>query len=312
MIDTWLKTPIPKSAGQTIDWQQIPIRLETDPLVAIGPLSDYPELFTNAVYAGERDDSPYRGLYSLPHASNVICVRKSVAEKLVAAQKQLPKNQILIIYDGYRSNEIQQSLYDHYRKELEQIFPDHTDAWLDDETEKYVTNPNAKTEHPAPHTTGGAVDISIIELEPIAYQQRNDILKLAQSPDRDVKLFNLIANSAQHLDFGAPFDHGDPEAALAYYESFGPETARNNRRILYHLMESVGMKAFASEWWHYNAPETQMGARTSGARIASFGAVTLTDEIRELIDFRSKLAFESHITLPKIPVIEPSANHRVI
>lgn len=312
MNDEWLQTPIPKDAGITEGWQSIPIRLVTDPLVAIGPLSDYPELFTNSIYAGERDDSPYRGLYALPHASVVICVRKSVAQKLVKAQAKLPANKILIVYDGYRSIEVQRSLYDHYRKELEQIFPDHKDDWLDEETEKYITNPDAQSEHPAPHTTGGAVDLAIIDIDPTVYQQRSHILKLGQSPDRDVQMTNLIANAAQHIDFGTPFDHGDPEAALAYYEKIGPETARNNRRLLYHLMSSVGMASFSTEWWHFNAPETQMGARALGKNSASFSEVTLNDSIRELIDFRSKLPFESHITLPKVPVIEPSSNHRVI
>lgn len=313
MISAWLKTPIPNNVGTTHGWESVPIYKSTDPLVAIGTLSDYPQLFTNAVYAGEREDSPYRGLYALPHATKVICVRKSVADKLVRAQELLPPGKLLIIYDGYRSLDVQKSLYDHYYSELQRFFPDQTSEWLQQETERYVTLPSEDSAHPAPHTTGGAVDVAIISVDDENYQKRQDLLIQPKSEARDTAIANLISSTARLEDFGAPFDHGDAEASLAYYESSdGFENARDNRRLLYHLMTHVGFAPFASEWWHFNAPETQMGACTLKSESASFGSIDLPPEIQKLEELRTQLPISKQSNLPKIPVIEPSDHHKLM
>jgi hypothetical protein len=37
-------------------------------------------------------------------------------------------------------------------------------------------------------------------------------------------------------------------------------------------MTRAGMQAYEAEWWHYNAPESQMGAAAAGLPKATYGA----------------------------------------
>ena len=48
------------------------------------------------------------------------------------------------------------------------------------------------------------------------------------------------------------------------------EAARQNRRLLYHLMASVGLVNYSSEWWHFAYGERQWAARTGKAPIYGF------------------------------------------
>ncbi len=41
-------------------WEDVALTENGDPLVPVGPFTDFPDLFTNSVYYGERADSPYQ------------------------------------------------------------------------------------------------------------------------------------------------------------------------------------------------------------------------------------------------------------
>jgi hypothetical protein len=91
------------------------------------------------------------------------------------------------------------------------------------------------------------------------------------------------------LDFGTAFDHGGEKSALAYYESKiaageiladNDMRACNNRRFLFGMMTQAGFQPYFAEWWHFNAPESQMGAATAGLDYATFGAVGLDESNR--------------------------------
>ena len=90
-----------------------------------------------------------------------------------------------------------------------------------------------------------------------------------------------IIRNGLMIEFGTPFDHGSVRSALRYFEddkhvaNDADILARDNRRLLYYVMHEAGFEGFEHEWWHYNAPETQMGTKASGGRVASFGNATL-------------------------------------
>ncbi|MGH3430297.1 MAG: hypothetical protein ACREP9_14795, partial [Candidatus Dormibacteraceae bacterium] len=107
--------PIPEQVEQD-GWKEVPIEESGDPLVPIGPFSDYPTLFTNATYFGERTDSPYQldEGNQLAGALITVFVRESVANRLLQAQALLPAGHRLVVFDAYRSLDVQQALYDHY------------------------------------------------------------------------------------------------------------------------------------------------------------------------------------------------------
>lgn len=237
--------PIPPHAGNVDGWEQVPIDGSSEPLVAIGQGTHYP-LLTSAVYAGEHLHSPYRGDNVIQAASTTIAVRQSVAERLVHAESLLPDGLRLIVFDGYRSVEVQQALFDQFLEALRLQHSAMNDSDLVTETEKYVALPSHDATKPSPHSTGGAVDVAI------------------------------ISDNAM-IEFGTPFDHGSERSALRYFEDASQvltqkdSEARDNRRLLYAVMHAAGFEGYQHEWWHYNAPETQMGARAAKLARSFFG-----------------------------------------
>ena len=80
---------------------------------------------------------------------------------------------------------------------------------------------------PAVHSTGGAVDLTIV------------------GPDGEV------------LEMGTGFDEFNSATwTYAFEPDSGTglvnETARDNRRLLYNVMTEVGFTNLPSEWWHFD------------------------------------------------------------
>lgn len=242
--------PIPVVAGAVDGWRFMMLKERGEPLVAIGAGSEYDDLMTSAIYAGEHAHSPYRSENAIAAANSVVYVRKSVAERLRHAQAMLPGGMKLIVFDGYRSVAVQKALYDQFLNELRRLKPDWSDEQLADETERYVSLPSTNVVCPSPHLTGGAVDVAVMQ-------------------------------DGRMIEFGTPFDHGTERSALRYFENDGhvkteaDVIAKTHRRLLYSVMHDAGFEGFEHEWWHYNAPETQMGAHTGSGECASFGNGTL-------------------------------------
>jgi hypothetical protein len=102
----------------------------------------------------------------------------------------------------------------------------------------------------------------------------------------EMRLSATMRRHAKMLDFGTAFDHGGEKSALAYYESKiaageiltdNDMLACNNRRFLFGIMTQAGFQPYFAEWWHFNAPESQMGAATAGLDYATVGAVGLDE-----------------------------------
>jgi len=249
---------IPLDAGQIQGWKDILIEENShDPLVPLGPLSEEAsELATSAIYFGEHSSSPYaEDQHKLEGSLLTVFARQSVARRLVAAEKLLPAGYHLIVFDAYRPYQVQRSLYECYKQKLSKKYPDKDATALEAETQKYVSLPSTDPARPSPHNTGGAVDVAI------------------------------VGHDGTMLNFGTAFDHGGEKSALAYYESKiaagevltrDDQQACNNRRLLFSVMTQAGFQPYFAEWWHFNAPESQMGAAAAGHKLASFGAIKLS------------------------------------
>lgn len=78
----------------------------------------------------------------------------------------------------------------------------------------------------------------------------------------------IVDADGEILDMGAPFDHFGPEAwigtdqntSLESYKAYVERQQRNgiisaeaarNRTLLLEIMNSVGLRPYAKEWWHY-------------------------------------------------------------
>jgi D-alanyl-D-alanine dipeptidase len=299
---------IPLDAGQVTGWKNIPIIEDDhpDPLVPLGPFSKEANILTtSSIYFGEHSNSPYaKKINSLEGSLLTLFARRSVAHRLLIAENLLPTDYHLIVFDAYRPYKVQESLYDFYKQKLREKYPKLPGRQLDSITQKYVSLPSTDAARPSPHNTGGAIDAAIIKLDPLHEEELRQVrLQLASAKltttkraDLETRLSTIVRHNGKMLNFGTAFDHGGEKSALTYYESrlAAGETltnndlqACNNRRLLFEVMTQTGLQAYFAEWWHFNAPESQMGAATASLQQATMGAARL--EKREIAHENKRL-----------------------
>ena len=167
------------------------------------------------------------GGMAVPGSSPHIMARKTVKEMLRKAEDLLPKGYHLKIYDAYRPVAIQQFFWDYYRAKFAEEHPELNDEELDKLTRTCVSMPSYNILRPAVHSTGGAVDLTII------------------GPD------------GEPLDMGTDFDEfTDATWTYAFEPDSGTglvnDEARDNRRLLYNVMTAAGFANLPSEWWHFD------------------------------------------------------------
>ena len=172
----------------------------------------------------------------------VCLTRETVARKLVQAADKLPEGYGIYIFDSLRSLTVQKALYDQFREVAAKEHPGLAPQELDEIIDEFVALPVKRLDRPSPHATGGAVDLT-------------------------------LTRDGQPLDMGTAFDDFTPLAHTGALEKDCPpelEAARQNRRLLYHLMASVGLVNYSSEWWHFAYGERQWAAQTGGTPIYGF------------------------------------------
>ena len=87
------------------------------------------------------------------------CVRRSVAFRLVEAQRQLPKNLLLQVKEGFRPQSLQIKFYEDYLRRVARERPSFSPESIVEEVAAFVAPPEV-----APHCTGGAVDLTLMGL----------------------------------------------------------------------------------------------------------------------------------------------------
>lgn len=314
VVETGTYPEIPLDAGQVQGWKEIPIGRDgrLNPLIAIGPLSQVAEiLMTSSLYFGEHSNSPYgEKRNKLVGSLLTLFARQSVVHRLKVAERLLPAGHHLLVFDAYRTYQVQKSLYDFYKQKLREKYPDRADEALESETQSYVSLPSLDANRPSPHNTGGSVDIAIVTLDRVHEEELLQIRSrltdvchdFAKRVGLEMRLSAIMRRYARMLDFGTAFDHGGEKSALAYYESkmaAGKILTENalrachNRRLLFRIMTQAGFQAYFAEWWHFNAPESQMGAATAGFNYATLGAVNLDESNRAHENTRLKIHHEA-------------------
>ncbi|MDQ3815381.1 MAG: hypothetical protein M3347_15795, partial [Armatimonadota bacterium] len=198
------------------------------------PLVDIFEVCPELKWAAKspRFDFPRSGL-----------ARVTVAQMLKNSQELLPRGLHLQIVGAFRPFEIQKLMYDTVWAELKEKHPD----WDDDYVTEYINVFSAPPirETPPPHTTGGAVDLSIVD------------------------------EHGERLDMTSPYGIGW-ESAPTYVEGLS-KRARRNRELLISVLTEGGLTNFLGEWWHWSWGEPGWSLRT-GHPVALYGAV-LPDQI---------------------------------
>ncbi len=224
------------------DWKKVPIRENKEELISVSSVDT--ELLVVA---------PKYHELRLTSALNDCYVRREVVIKLVDAARNLPNGHKLLIWDGWRPTSVQRQLYETYLMKLSQEFPEWSEERLREGTRQFVSYPSENEEAPAPHITGGAVDVTIVD--------ENDV----------------------PLPMGTEFDDFTEQAWTNYYEekknnggklSEEEEMFLKNRQLLNHVMTSSGFTNYPAEWWHFDYGN-QWWAKQSNEPAAKYGLVHL-------------------------------------
>lgn len=194
----------------------------------------------------------------IPGSIPNLLLRRGAAELLTGVNARLaPAGLELFVFDGWRPRAVQSYFHDHWMPErILAAYPGLTPAEVVQEVEQYWSAPTDDAASPAPHSTGGAVDLTIRWI-----------------------------GGAEPLWMGSLFDDVSEIAHLDYFEvrqdlglALSNDEARKNRRLLYRLMTEAGFAANPTEWWHYGYGEL-MWARLTGAPAAFYGDASAQVEL---------------------------------
>jgi D-alanyl-D-alanine dipeptidase len=151
-------------------------------------------------------------------------VRREVYDRLVKAAQYLPNGFRLKVWDAWRPFALQEELFYRYSDDVIKEFglEDCTDDQKQSVIKKFVSEPIEDRDVPPVHTTGGAVDVTIVD------------------------------SDGRELEMGTKFDAFSDRTYTAYFENGENKLVRDNRRLLYSAMTKAGFTNLPSEWWHFD------------------------------------------------------------
>lgn len=202
-------------------------------------------------YASPRNPPYY---HVIPGAIDAIVMREGAARRLAGVNEKLARAELgLFVFDAWRPQAVQVYFHDKWLpNELRCRNPKLEGDALLAEVEAYWAAPSAGGDAPSPHSTGGALDLTI------------------------------RWRGGDPLWMGSLFDDASSIANTAHFEStdqndfsFSAEEARANRRLLYWLMRDAGFASNPGEWWHFSFGD-QMWAQLTGAPAALYSGADYT------------------------------------
>lgn len=173
-------------------------------------------------------------------------IRRSVYERLCAAQELLPCGLRLRLEVGLRSLNLQAKLFQLQHAKLKKQFPKMNEQDLFLETSKFVA-PVTTWEgviNVPPHSTGGAIDIILID-------------SLGQPVDMGV-------------DLNDPFQNKEAICTSATAISI---EARYHRDLMSKVLLTVGFVNYSGEFWHWSYGDRRW-AYITHAEYSIYGPIT--------------------------------------
>jgi zinc D-Ala-D-Ala dipeptidase len=204
-------------------YQQIVIQASAEPLVALPP--DFARCEPHA-YA--QLGAPYG-------AASPFSLRSGVVARLADAQAVLQQYQPgwrLQIFDAYRPVAVQQFMVDHTLAEVladrgwdvDQITVEQRQEALA-QVHQFWAIPNLNPLTPPPHSTGGAVDLTLVDA------------------------------TGQPVDMGSAIDELSPRSYPEHYIGLADPAAQmydRHRQLLNYCMSQAGFERHYHEWWHFS------------------------------------------------------------
>lgn len=195
-------------------------------------------------------------------------VRKTVAEMVGRAARNVPEGTTLGIVEGWRPIQRQQRIYDFMWESAVEAFPHRDRAALRRTVCRWVAPTDQKA--PPGHCTGAAVDVHLLDEE------------------------------GETIDVWSPHDRH--EAARTHVLGLD-ERAMFYRRALYEAMTREGFSNCRDEWWHYSYGDAGWAVRTEQPT-CFYGLVTMEPELYEELERMAEEAIRSRPNpfLPAPPV----------
>lgn len=213
---------IPNS-GKRSDWQEQPIEPAKEQLVLLNDV---------------RPDALV--IHPMSASPPPLYVREAVMNLLLMAASRLPSGYKLVIWEGWRSSETQFALFNKVTKDLINLFPNSSTEDIHQLAQLYISTSSSVATAPCPHSTGGAVDVSLVD-------DQGQLLLIDSLYTNNLEVY-----------------------ATGYYENqmnFRDLTELeldllNKRRLLHYAMTSVGFSNSLNKWWHFDFGNQSWAAET--------------------------------------------------
>lgn len=190
---------------------------------------------------------------SVPGSIPELYLRRAVAAKLKDVNARLAQHGMeLFLFDAWRPQAVQRYFHDDwFPRWLKARRPELEGEALVEEVEHYWAAPSSGAGSPSPHSTGGAVDLTLI-----------------------------FSDTHQPLFMGGMFDDVTEDAWTDALErkpivSMSDAEAQANRRLLYWIMDEAGFANNPTEWWHFSYGD-QLWAKLGGHPAALYGGCNPT------------------------------------
>lgn len=205
-------------------YQTIPIIECGDPLAPI-PL----DLFAVV------QPHPYEALGAPYGARSPYYLRQAVLERLIQAQEKLQQQQPewrIQIFDAFRPVAVQQFMVEytfHQRvQEMGLASQTLTEAQVQEiwqQVYQFWAVPSSDSKYPPPHSTGAAIDVSLVD------------------------------ETGAALDMGSPIDELSERSFPAYFGDSADSQEQqyhDNRQLLNSVMQASEFRRHPNEWWHFS------------------------------------------------------------
>mgnify|MGYP001277646014 CR=1 FL=1 len=205
-------------------WNKIPIKDNKDKLITIPNcfkfISPHPYYDQGAPYKAEE------GIWKL---------REEVVNRLIKVNEYLKlknKSFYLLIYDSWRPIEVQEYMFNRaFNFECKRLDIDASVNDIDQyplvkkTIEKFWAYPSFDERYPPPHSTGGALDITLAD---------------------------MYGNT---INMGSDIDQMDEKSRPDFYKNFENKEAiiwNDRRNLLNEIMNKFDFVQHPNEWWHFS------------------------------------------------------------
>ena len=224
-------------------YQKVPIEECGEALVAI-PLEKF------AVVSPH----PYAELGAPYGQFSPYFLRQTVADRLLQAQATLQTQRPgwqLQIFDAYRPIPVQQFMVNYTFDQLAkaegldpQNIGEEARSRIQAKVLKFWAVPSPNPNTPPPHSTGAAVDLTLVD------------------------------SSGMAINMGADIDEISPRSYPDHFANHAEATAQQyhqNRQILSNAMSAAGFSQHPNEWWHFSWGDQLWAYQKGGSAIAQYG-----------------------------------------